>query len=151
MYVHQALPKDLNSLAPPSYEIKKKSSPKEKLTPRIHKEISEQYLIKHCSSEKNNLHHIGSKEKPHLNSLEKPIQPVLSKPIYSICHKKQENKLDDSRQSPSKRQKNERKSIPKRDVVICRIENKFTRPANHPFCYADFTQIDPSFCHIYEG
>jgi hypothetical protein len=62
MYVHQALPKDINSLKNPSYEIKKKSSPKQKLTtPRLHKDLSEQAIIKHSSSEKAHLHHISSK------------------------------------------------------------------------------------------
>ena len=40
MYVHQALPKDLNTLKKPTYEIKKKSQPKQELTPRLHKDLS---------------------------------------------------------------------------------------------------------------
>jgi len=70
MYVHQALPKDISSLKNQSYEIKKRLSPKQKLTtPRLHKDLSEQAIIEHSSSEKAHLHHISSKEKPHLSSL----------------------------------------------------------------------------------
>lgn len=128
MYVHQALPKELNTLKNPSYEIKKKSSPKQKLTtPRLHKDLSEQAIIKHCSSEKANLHHISSKEKPHLNSLEKTAKPALPKQIYSICHKRnEENKEEDARESPVRRQK-QRTSNPTKEIVMCRMENKVTK------------------------
>lgn len=110
MYMHQALPKEFNALKNPTYEIKKKSSPKQKLlTPRIHKDISEQALIKHSSSEKSNLHHILSKEKPHLHSIDKHSSRngALPKQIYSICHKKNEEaRPEEVRESPARRQKN---------------------------------------------
>jgi hypothetical protein len=75
-------------------------------------------LIKHSSSEKANLHHIGSKEKPHLHSIDKSSNKQgLPKQIYSICHKKNEeaiSKPDETHSSPLKRQKNERIPQPKK-------------------------------------
>ncbi len=157
MYVHQALPKDLNTLKNTAYEIKKKSQPKQKLTtPRLHKDLSEQAIIKHSSSEKAHLHHISSKEKPHLNSLEKSNKPVtqLPKQIYSICHKKnEENRSEEARESPIRRQKNTPRSNHQltKEIVLCRMENKVTKTIDCPFYYSDFSQIEPAFWHVYEG